>query len=202
MITTGEGGVAMTNRAELADKMARLRSHGITRDPALMTHSPDGSWYYQQLELGFNYRMTDIQAALGLSQLQRLDQFIAKRRDIAAQYRQQLQGLPLTWQQVGDDFSSSWHLFVIEVLAGRAQRDSLFNHLRKSDIGVNLHYIPLYHQPYYQQAVVEYSSFNAAECYYQRALSLPLFPELTDAAQQVVIKQIYESCPDDQNRES
>ncbi|CCE22425.1 UDP-4-amino-4,6-dideoxy-N-acetyl-beta-L-altrosamine transaminase [Methylotuvimicrobium alcaliphilum] len=179
IITTGEGGMALTNDAGLAKRMARLRSHGITREPSEMTHAPDGPWYYQQIELGFNYRMTDVQAALGLSQLRRLDKFIERRHELAECYRQQLKGLPLTWQM--ENCHSALHLFVIRLQTEHCgiSRLDLFNALRDAGIGVNVHYIPVHLQPYYRGLGFKLGDFPEAERYYRESITLPLFPDLT-----------------------
>jgi len=192
LITTGEGGMAMTNREELAERMDLLRSHGVTRDPARMTHEPDGLWYYQQIDLGFNYRLTELQAALGLSQLQRLDDFVSRRNEIAKRYDRDFHDLPVTvpWQH--PDSYSSFHLYVV-----RLQREQIsnshcdvFRMLREFGIGVNLHYIPVYRQPYYEKMGFEKTMFPESEKYYSDAISLPLFPELTNQQQQSVIEAI------------
>lgn len=181
IITTGEGGLALTNDSLLAKRMALLRSHGITREAAEMTHEADGPWYYQQIELGFNYRMTDLQAALGLSQLKRLDTFVARRHRLAEFYRQNLAGLPVVVQGQPEDCYSALHLFAIRLRLGdckNAHRE-VFCSLRDAGIGVNLHYIPVHLQPYYQQRGFKWGDYPEAERYYQEALTLPLFPDLT-----------------------
>jgi len=182
IITTGEGGMALTNDVKLAQRMARLRSHGITRDPSEMTHAPDGPWYYQQIDLGFNYRMTDLQAALGLSQLGRLDEFVERRHNLAEHYRKQLAGLPLTWQYQPNDCYSALHLFVIRLNQARCQKSRLdvFTALRDVGIGVNLHYIPVHLQPYYRQLGFQPGDFPQAEQYYAEIITLPLYPSLAD----------------------
>ncbi|WKJ89682.1 UDP-4-amino-4,6-dideoxy-N-acetyl-beta-L-altrosamine transaminase [Methylomonas montana] len=183
IITTGEGGMALTNDAGLAKKMALLRSHGITREPADMTQAADGPWYYQQIELGFNYRITDIQAALGLSQLNRLDAFVDRRHQLAEIYRQQLAGLPLNWQLQPDDCRSSLHLFVIRLQTSQIGKPHLnvFRQLRDAGIGVNLHYIPVHLQPYYQNLGFKPGDYPQAEQYYAEAITLPLYPDLTES---------------------
>lgn len=186
IITTAEGGMATTNDADLAARMERLRSHGITRDPALMTHAPDGPWYYQQLELGWNYRMTEMQAALGLSQMDRLDAFIARRRALADGYDAALAGLPLRrpGRMAGAD--SSWHLYVIR-LDDPARHRAAFEALRANGIGVNLHYIPVHLQPYYRDLGFNPGDFPASEDYYSRAISIPLHAGLSDAERARVV---------------
>ncbi|MDR0701100.1 MAG: UDP-4-amino-4,6-dideoxy-N-acetyl-beta-L-altrosamine transaminase [Azoarcus sp.] len=182
IITTGEGGMALTNDAALAGEMALLRSHGITRDPAQMTHAPDGPWYYQQIRLGFNYRMTDIQAALGLSQIARLEEYVARRRELAARYDQLLQDLPLALPWQHPDAHSTFHLYVV-----RLRRDGIqvshrrvFESLREQGIGVNLHYIPVHTQPYYRDPGFEKGDFPNAETFYREAITLPLYPALQE----------------------
>ena len=195
IITTGEGGMSMTNDTHLAKRMQILRSHGITREPDEMTHAPDGLWYYQQIALGFNYRMTDMQAALGLSQMQRLDEFVAKRHDIAKQYDELLAGLPISvpWQH--SDGYSGLHLYVIRLKLdeiGNTHRQ-VFEALRLVGIGVNLHYIPVYRQPYYEELGFKPGYCPEAEQYYAEAISLPIFPGLTEA-QQVRVVDVLKKC--------
>ena len=189
IITTGEGGMAMTNDSELANRMRRLRTHGITREPATMSRPPDGPWYYEQIELGLNYRMTDIQAALGLSQLDRLDRYIDRRRQLVGQYKSLLAGLPVAIPVQNPDCDSAWHLYVVRLDLSSTERTHLdvFTRLRKSGVGVNLHYIPVHTQPYYQaQDLVTYHC-PEAERYYAEALSLPLFPTLRNEDQESVV---------------
>lgn len=186
IITTAEGGMAMTNDADLAARMDRLRSHGITRDPALMTHAPDGPWYYQQLELGWNYRMTEMQAALGLSQLDQLDTFIVRRRALADAYDYLLADLPLRRPSRMEGADSSWHLYVIR-LDDPARHRPVFEELRAHGIGVNLHYIPVHLQPYYRSLGFGPGDFPASEDYYARAISIPLHAGLTDDEQVQVV---------------
>ncbi|MEI6333192.1 MAG: UDP-4-amino-4,6-dideoxy-N-acetyl-beta-L-altrosamine transaminase [Methylococcaceae bacterium] len=192
IITTGEGGMAVTNDAQLAKLMMRLRSHGITRDPAEMTHAPDGPWYYQQIELGYNYRMTDIQAALGLSQMQRLDAFVSKRHVLAAQYDKLLKNIPVItpWQHA--DSYSGLHLYVIRLLTnnGKINHREVFERLQANGIGVNLHYIPVYRQPYYEKMGYTPNDFPEAERYYAEAVSLPMYPGLTEAQKSEVIQKL------------
>lgn len=185
IITTGEGGMALTNDKGLAGTMRRLRSHGITREAEEMTHPPDGAWYYQQLDLGFNYRMTDIQAALGTSQLQRLEDFVASRTTIAQRYDTLLTGLPLSVPCQHPEALSSWHLYVIRLRLAdcRDTHSAIFNNLRESGIGVNLHYIPVHLQPYYRSLGFGEGHCPEAESYYREAISLPVFPGLTAADQ-------------------
>jgi UDP-4-amino-4,6-dideoxy-N-acetyl-beta-L-altrosamine transaminase len=189
IITTAEGGMAVTNQADLAAKMELLRSHGITRDPALMTREADGPWYYQQIELGYNYRMTELQAALGLSQLERLNNYVTKRHALARRYDQLLSKLPvvLPWQH--PDSYSSLHLYVIrlqlEKIAG-TQRE-VFTSLREQGIGVNIHYSPVHTHPYYQNMGLVSGDFREADRYYQEAISLPMYPTMTVEQQDEVV---------------
>jgi UDP-4-amino-4,6-dideoxy-N-acetyl-beta-L-altrosamine transaminase len=192
IITTGEGGMAMTNDEGLQKRMTRLRSHGVTRYASDMTGPPDGSWYYQQLELGYNYRMTDIQAALGLSQMKRLDEFVQHRHALVANYQELLAGHPveIPWQH--PDVYSSFHLYVIRVKTrgGAAMRREIFERMRASGIGVNVHYIPVYRQPYYGKMGFRPSDFPAAESYYAEAITLPLYPNLTRQQQEGVVRSL------------
>jgi UDP-4-amino-4,6-dideoxy-N-acetyl-beta-L-altrosamine transaminase len=192
IITTGEGGMAMTNNVRLAKRMQLLRSHGITRNADEMTHTPDGPWYYQQIDLGFNYRMTDIQGALGQSQMLRLDEFVAKRHGIAGRYDQLLSDLPVItpWQHA--DSYSAFHLYVIRLKLEEIKNTHLqvFESLRAAGIGVNLHYIPVYRQPYYQALGFKVGSFPDAENYYETTISLPLFPALTESQQDDVVEEL------------
>lgn len=192
IITTAEGGMALTGDAGLAARMERLRSHGITRDADLMTHAPDGPWYYQQLELGWNYRMTEIHAALGLSQMDRLDAFIARRRALAEAYDAALAGLPLRRPGRQDGAASSWHLYVIR-LDDPARHRAVFEALRAAGIGVNLHYIPVHLQPYYRDMGFSPGDFPASEDYYARAISIPLHAGLSDAEQARVVAVLTEA---------
>jgi UDP-4-amino-4,6-dideoxy-N-acetyl-beta-L-altrosamine transaminase len=189
IITSGEGGMLLTNNAQLQQRLCRLRSHGISRDPAQMDEPSHGPWYYQQLELGFNYRMTDIQAALGLSQLARLDGFLQRRRQLVARYDALLQDLPLRLpgRQVGAE--SAWHLYVVRLQLGQIRHThrQVFEALRAAGIGVNLHYIPVHLQPYYRDLGFCPGDFPAAEAYYAQALTLPLHAGMLDAEQDQVI---------------
>jgi UDP-4-amino-4,6-dideoxy-N-acetyl-beta-L-altrosamine transaminase len=189
IITTGEGGMALTNGADLASRMRLLRSHGITRDRGEMTHEPDGPWYYQQIDLGFNYRMTDLQAALGSSQLRRLDEYVRRRHVLADRYDRLLAGLPVRLPWRHSDGYSAFHLYVV-----RLQLDSLrishrqvFEELHSRGIGVNLHYIPVHTQPYYMARGFRPEDFPQALRYYEEALSLPMFPALEEEQQDEVV---------------
>jgi len=192
IITTGEGGMALTNDLALANHMMRLRSHGITRDPAEMTHVPDGPWYYQQIELGFNYRMTDIQAALGASQMKRLDELVAKRHALAKNYERLLKGHPVTTPAQHADSYSGLHLYVIrlDLAAMNITHREVFERLRVAGIGVNLHYIPVYRHPYYVRDGFKAADFPEAERYYAEAISLPMYPALTFEQQEEVVKRL------------
>lgn len=189
IITTAEGGLAMTNDPDLAQSMELFRSHGITRDPALMTHDADGGWYYQQIELGYNYRMTEIQAALGLSQMERLDGFVARRHKIADRYDRLLADLPIRTPVRGQEGYSGLHLYVIRLNLVQISptHSQVFDRLREAGIGVNLHYIPVHMQPYYQAMGFTDGDYPEAEAYYGEAISLPMFPNLDDAQQDEVI---------------
>lgn len=192
IITTAEGGMTLTNHADLASRMTLLRSHGITRDPEQMTHEADGPWYYQQIDLGFNYRMTELQAALGVSQMERLDQYVERRHQLAARYDELLAGLPITrpWQH--PDSYSGLHLYVIRLQlnkTGRSHRQ-VFELLRGMGIGVNLHYIPVHTQPYYQGLGFKFGDFPEAERYYAEAISLPMFQTLSEEQQDAVVAAV------------
>lgn len=186
IITTGEGGMALTRDPALAARMELLRSHGITRDPALMSHAPDGPWYYQQVALGYNYRMTEIQAALGLSQMARLGGYVARRRALARRYDERLDGMPLRVPFQHGDGSSAWHLYIVRLDPALDHR-AVFEALRAAGIGVNLHYIPVHTQPHYAAMGFVAGDFPEAERYYAGAISLPLYPGLTDEMQDEVI---------------
>ena len=192
IITTGEGGGALTNQRDLADAMQLLRSHGITKDPSQMVSEPDGPWYYEQIKLGFNYRMTDIHAALGLSQLKKLSGFIAARRKIARRYdeflNKNLMELP-TW---GRDNKSSLHLYVIKVPETYHKR--IFQALREQEIMVNLHYMPVYAHPFYAAMGFKRSDFPNAEKYYRCAISIPIYPDLSQVDQDHIISLINQVC--------
>jgi len=189
IVTTAEGGAATTNSKELASKLELLRSHGVTRNSSLMKNESHGGWYYEQVELGFNYRMTEMQAALGVSQMSRLHGFVAKRNELAAKYDELLRELPLvTPFQINDSYSGR-HLYVIRLHLDeiKLSHKDVFEALRNSGVGVNLHYIPVHIQPYYQELGFETGQFPNAENYYKNAISIPLFPNLTSADQQHVI---------------
>ncbi|MDW5378865.1 UDP-4-amino-4,6-dideoxy-N-acetyl-beta-L-altrosamine transaminase [Halomonas sp. HP20-15] len=189
IITTAEGGMALTNDDALAQRMYLLRSHGVTRDASLMTQEPDGPWYYQQVELGFNYRMTELQAALGVSQLERLDEYVATRNALAARYDDLLADLPLTTPWQHPESYSGRHLYVIrlDLDGGLVSHRQAFETLRSQGIGVNLHYIPVHLQPYYRQMGFAEGDFPKAEAYYREAISLPLFPTMSEEQQDTVV---------------
>lgn len=192
IITTAEGGMALTNDAELAKRMARLRTHGITRDVAEMTHAPDGPWYYQQIDLGYNYRMSDLQAALGVSQMQRLDEFVIKRHTIAQRYDELLADLPLVTPWQHPDSYSGLHLYVIRLKLAEIRKShcEVFEALRAEGVGVSLHYIPVYRQPYYERLDFKAGYCPEAERYYAEAISLPMYPGLTDRQQDRVVSAL------------
>ena len=189
IITTGEGGMALTNAPELARRLSLLRSHGITRAPDEIQGETHGPWYYQQQALGFNYRMTDMQAALGLSQLQRLDHFITRRRQLVDQYDLALAPLPMVHQGRPADRASAHHLYVIR-LQDTTRRRAVFDHLRAHNIGVNVHYIPVHLQPDYAHLGFQPGQFPASETYYAGAITLPLHAGLTDAEQAYVLTSL------------
>lgn len=194
IITTGEGGMCLTNDTHLAEKLALSRTHGIARDQSLMEKESEGAWYYEQLELGFNYRITDLQCALGVSQMKRLDVSIKKRNEIAEIYRSTLQKLPLQLPVVKSDRLNAYHLYVIQVLEeSGCSRKEVFDFLRSKNIGVNVHYIPVHLQPYYQRMGFKPGDFPEAEKYYSRAISLPMFPTLQQEEQRFVIEQLTET---------
>lgn len=194
IITTGEGGMALTDDNELSHRMALFRSHGLTRDAAHMTHQSHGPWYYQQIELGFNYRMTDLQAALGISQMKRVDGYVVRRHALARRYDELLAGLPvvLPWQH--PDCFSSLHLYpvLLKLDQIRLRHREAFEFLREQGIGVNLHYIPVHTQPYYQKLGFKPGDFPEAERYYERAITLPLYPTMTELQQDEVCRALRE----------
>ena len=192
IITTGEGGIALTNDAELVKRMARLRSHGVTRYASEMTKPSEGSWYYQQIELGFNYRMTEIQAALGISQLKRVDEFVTERNRQANVYDTMLQEQRFSTPVRHPDCDSSWHLYVVRLQGAdpALRRLNIFESMRADGVGVNVHYIPVYRQPYYAHMNFTSTDFPEAENYYAQAITLPLYPGLTEEQQKYVVRSL------------
>jgi len=189
IVTTAEGGMAVTNDAALAESMALLRSHGITRDQKDMTHDADGPWYYQQVALGYNYRMTELQAALGVSQMSRLDAYVTRRHDLARRYDVALKALPVTTPWQHPDTYSGLHLYVIRLQMHHIKKSRLqvFADLRDAGVGVNVHYIPVHTQPHYRRMGFDTGAFPQAERYYAEAISLPMFPTLSEQQQDEVI---------------
>jgi UDP-4-amino-4,6-dideoxy-N-acetyl-beta-L-altrosamine transaminase len=189
IITTAEGGLATTNDKKLSERMQLFRSHGVTRDPELMTKEADGEWHYQQVELGFNYRMTELQAALGVSQMQRLDEFITRRHKLQERYDLLLEDLPIIKPYQDEDSYSALHLYPIKIQKDKLKitRKEIFEALRKNYIGVNVHYVPVHTQPYYENIGFKKGDFPNAESYYKSAISIPLFHTMTFEQQDQVI---------------
>lgn len=192
IVTTAEGGVATTNNKKLLQKMQLFRSHGITRDQALMSKKADGAWYYQQIDLGFNYRMTELQAALGVSQMNRLNKFIAKRHILQERYDQLLKDLPIITPYQSNASYSALHLYPIQIDLKKIKidRKQVFDALRESGIGVNIHYIPVHTQPYYLEMGFRNGDFPVTESYYSQAISLPLFSQLSFNDQDKIISTL------------
>ncbi len=188
IITTAEGGVALTNDAHLASRMGLHRSHGVTRDPDLMDGDSDGGWYYQMVDLGYNYRMTEMQAALGLSQMDRLAQFVDRRNALAERYDRLLGNLPLTRPAQNPDCRSAFHLYPILV----DNRREVFDKMRAAGIGVNMHYIPVHTQPFWRKRGFNFGDFPNAEAYYERAISIPLYAGMSDLDQDEVVRVLNE----------
>jgi UDP-4-amino-4,6-dideoxy-N-acetyl-beta-L-altrosamine transaminase len=197
IVTTAEGGIVLTNKPEFYEKLIQFRSHGITRKQELMTEEAHGPWYYQQIDLGYNYRMTDIQAALGASQMERLDEFVMKRQAIAEKYNQELLGLPLILPWQHPDTYSAYHLYVICLEEDKIEKKhrQIFEELRQAGIGVNVHYIPVHTQPYYQQLGFNWGDFPVSEYYYQTAISIPMYSAMTEVDQEYVIATLKEVLP-------
>ena len=194
IITTGEGGMVLTNSEELYKKLTLYRSHCITRDENLMTKEADGPWYYQQIGLGFNYRMTELQAALGLSQLAKVDKFVARRRQLAERYNELLKDLPLKLPYQNTDTDSSWHLYIVRVDFNKIKKTKkeIFAEMKAKGVCLNLHYIPVHTQPYYQNLGFKNGDFPVSEKYYEEAFTLPLYYSLTDEQQDCVVSALKE----------
>ncbi|MGO6840439.1 UDP-4-amino-4,6-dideoxy-N-acetyl-beta-L-altrosamine transaminase [Rhizobium leguminosarum] len=195
IITSAEGGMAVTNDPELAHKMRLLRSHGITRELDRMTQQPDGPWYYQQIDLGYNYRMTELQGALGLSQMDRLDSYVSKRHQLARRYDDAFSDLPVITPWQHPDGYSALHLYVIRVKSGEIGKShrEIYDAMLKQGINVNLHYIPVHLQPYYQRMGFQRNTYPEAESYYSEAITLPMYPTMTDTQQEQVIVALREA---------
>jgi UDP-4-amino-4,6-dideoxy-N-acetyl-beta-L-altrosamine transaminase len=189
LVTTAEGGMVVTNRSDVFAHLSRLRSHGITRDASLMDGESHGNWYYQQIELGYNYRMTDLQAALGVSQMARLDEFVARRHELASRYNRMLMNLPLTLPWQSPNGCSAFHLYIIKIDSARTEvtRRQVFDAMRNAHIGVNVHYIPVHTQPFYRNMGFTDGMFPEAEGYYANTISLPVFAGMTDGQQDRVV---------------
>jgi len=189
IITSGEGGMCLTNNPELGRKLKLFRDHGINRFPDLMVNGTEGPWYFEQIQLGYNYRMTDIHAALGISQFKRLDDIILKRRAIVKEYNEELKHLPLLLPIEKDDVYSSYHLYVVRVETHKLHKSFLdiFNELRSNGIGVGKHYIPVYKHPHYRALGLCEKDFPVTEAYYKDALTLPLYPSMTKESFQLVL---------------
>ena len=189
IITTGEGGMVLTNRQELCDALQLYRSHGITRDPSRMTRGADEPWYYEQIALGCNYRMTDLQAALGASQMTKLDAFVARRRQLVRRYNEKLNGLPIRTPYCLPEANPSWHLYIVRLDPDRVKKSKqeIFAGMKEHGVMLNLHYIPVHLQPYYRALGFGDGDFPVSEQYYREALTLPLYYDLTDAQQDKII---------------
>ena len=195
IVTTGEGGMVLTNDKEVHEKLLLYRSHGITRDTKLMTRPVDGPWYYQQIELGFNYRMTDMQAALGYSQMQKVDEFVSRRRYLAKRYDELLKNINnIQLPDQNEDTDSSWHLYVVRVDFSKISKtkQQIFAEMKDRGICLNLHYIPVHTQPYYKNMRFEDGDFPNSEKYYEEAFTLPLYYSLTDEQQDYIVKNLVE----------
>lgn len=189
IITTGEGGMVLTNRQELCDALQLYRSHGITRDPSRMTRGADEPWYYEQIALGCNYRMTDLQAALGASQMTKLDAFVARRRQLVRRYHEKLNGLPIRTPYCLQEANPAWHLYIVRLDLDRVKKSKqeIFAGMKEHGVMLNLHYIPVHLQPYYRDLGFGDGDFPVSEQYYREALTLPLYYDLTDAQQDAII---------------
>ncbi|MBO9469661.1 UDP-4-amino-4,6-dideoxy-N-acetyl-beta-L-altrosamine transaminase [Endozoicomonas sp. G2_2] len=191
IVTSAEGGMAVTQNEQLAEAMRLLRSHGVTRDEARMSRPGEGGWYYEQIDLGYNYRMTELQAALGISQMQRLNDYLEQRHAVAHRYDKGLSTLALCTPARAENSYSALHLYVIRIPDGAVRRRTVFDGLRAADIGVNVHYIPVHLQPYYRDLGFREGDFPHAENYYAQAISLPMFPTLTHTDQNRVIDTLH-----------
>lgn len=193
IITTGEGGMVLTNDKTLYERLILYRSHGITRDPAKMTHEADGPWYYQQITLGFNYRMTDIQAALGASQMTRLDAFVARRRELAARYNALLKDFPLVTPDVMKGADPSWHIYIVRMVFGQIGKTKrqIFEEMKERGVVLNLHYIPVHRQPYYEKLGFRQGDFPHSEKYYEEAFTLPLYYSLANDEQDYIVESLW-----------
>lgn len=192
IITTAEGGMALTNDEELFEKLSLLRTHGITKDESKMSKLIDGPWYYEQKILGYNYRMTDLQAALGITQLSKIDEFIERRREIEDCYDEELAKLPIILPCKSSIAKSSLHLYIIKLQLEKIQSShkDVFLNLQSLGVGVNLHYIPIYRQPYFEQFGFDKNEFLNSELYYSHAISIPMHPSMTPKDQDNVIKAL------------
>lgn len=194
IITTGEGGVATTNDEGIAKKLNILRTHGVTKNHNEMVSVSHGQWYFEQIDLGYNYRMTDLHAALGLNQLKRLKSFVSKRNKIAKKYDFLLKDLPLRTPKCFKDSYSSFHLYIIRINLDdlNISKNIIFNYLREKGIGVNVHYIPIHYHPFYQNLNFKKGDFPQTELYYKEAMSLPIFPDLKSEDQKYVVNSLKE----------
>lgn len=194
IITTGEGGMVLTNNENLYKKLTLYRSHCITRNPELMTKEADGPWYYQQIGLGFNYRMTDVQAALGYSQLTKVDKFVARRRQLAARYNELLKDLPVKLPYQNPETNSSWHLYLVRVDFSKVNKTKkqIFAEMKEKGVCLNLHYIPVHTQPYYQNLGFKNGDFPVSEKYYEEVFTLPIYYSLTDEEQDYIVNALKE----------
>ena len=190
IITTGEGGMALTNDSELVRQMATLRSHGVIRDEDRLLKTAPGAWYYEQQELGFNYRMTDIHAALGISQIERLEEFVERRNELARRYDEAFHGLPLRLPTIREENHSAFHLYVVRLMGERVSHPEVFAELRRCGIGVNVHYMPVHLQPYYRGLGFGPGTYPEAEAHGDTAITLPLYPALSKAEQDHVIDSL------------
>lgn len=197
IITTGEGGMVLTNDEELYEKLKLYRSHGVTRNKLLMKNNSDEPWYYEQIDLGFNYRMTDIQAVLGISQMNRLNLFVEKRRALAENYNNLLKNIDITLPFQHFETKSSWHLYVIKIDFKKINKVKLFEKMKSKDINLNLHYIPVHLQPFYHELGFKKGDFPNSEKYYQNVITLPLFFDLTEKQQEYIVKSLREVLSND-----